>query len=119
MSTSNMGNMERKRHELYEDIRAHVIDEMKNYLIEEDVADQVAIAIINRLSTHWGGSTFSFPKDMLFQTSQRNLEIWNKFTGNNHRELAQEFGITENAIYQITKMMKERFIKANQQDLFN
>lgn len=114
-----MSNMELKRHELYEDIRAHVINELANYLIPDAAADQVAAALINRLSTHWGGSTFSFPKDINYATSKRNIEIWNKFKGNNHRELALEYGISENAIYQITKIMAELFIRKNQPRLFD
>lgn len=115
----SMSNMERKRHELYEDIRAHIIDELASYRIPEEVADQVAVAIINRLSSHWGGSTFSFPKDISYVTCQRNIELWEKFEGNNHRELAQEFQISENAVYQITKKMKELFIQKNQPGLFD
>jgi hypothetical protein len=45
--------MEVKRHELYEDIKDHIIDTMRDYLIEELVAEQVAVAIIHRLSSHW------------------------------------------------------------------
>lgn len=115
---NNMSNMERKRHELYEDIRDHVLSVLESYLIDTDKAEQIAVALIHRFSSHWGGSTFSFPKDVAYHLSQRNMEIWNKFQGNNHRELALEFGITENAIYQIVKDMREMLTKKNQPSLF-
>lgn len=113
-----MSNMERKRNELYEDISVHIVDVMTDYNVNTDVAEQVAAAIIHRLSEHWGGSVFSFPKDMAYRVSKRNLIIWRKFTGNNHRQLALEFGISENAVYQIIKDIRKQIIQKNQPDLF-
>ena len=93
--------MDAKRHELYADIRAHISSVLAQHHIPADAADQAAVAVVNHLAEHWGGSTFSFPKDVAYIISKRDLNIWHKFRGNNHRTLALEYGLSENAIYKI------------------
>lgn len=110
--------METKRHELYADIRAHISAVLTQHKVADDVADQAAVAVVNHLSEHWGGSTFSFPKDVAHLTSKRDLEMWQKFRGHNHRELALEYGLSENAIYKILKRMQQQVLSAQQPDMF-
>jgi len=110
--------MDAKRHELYADIRAHISSVLAQHHIPADAADQAAVAVVNHLAEHWGGSTFSFPKDVAYIISKRDLDIWHKFRGNNHRTLALEYGLSENAIYKIVKRMQQQAISAQQPDMF-
>lgn len=101
-------SMEDKRHELFTEIADHVESVLKEYSIDNQIAEQAGCAVSDHLAEHWGGSTFSFPKDFRYRISQRDQEILSKFTGTNHHQLAVEYGMTENTIYKILKRVQER-----------
>jgi len=107
-----------KRHELYEEIMAHVQATLVEFGSEIEVAEQAAVTVVNHLANHWGGSTFSFPKDSQLKIAQRDLEIYSKYKGHNHRALAKEYDLTENAIYRIVKRVQRQYVKERQPDMF-
>lgn len=101
-------SMEDKRHELLTEIADHVTSVLVEHSIAKDVAEQAGCAVADHLSQTWAGSTICIPKDYHFRISQRDQEILSKFRGNNHRNLALEYGLTENAIYKLLKRVQDR-----------
>ena len=106
MSTTSA--MAEKRHELLADIADHVSHVLQEHNIDPAVAEQAGSAVANHLSEAWAGSTVCFPKDYLFKLTKRDLEILSKFNGRNHRVLAQEYDLTENAVYRLLKRIQDR-----------
>ena len=105
---SNNSAMADKRHELLDSIVAHCAQILEEHGIEEELARQAGNSLANHLSEIWAGSTVCFPKDYFYKLTKRDLEILGKFNGRNHHVLAQEYGLTENAIYRLLKRIQDR-----------
>lgn len=101
--TKKVSAMAEKRHELLTDIADHVAHVLASHNVDAELAEQAGQALADHLSEAWAGSTVCFPKDHHYKLTKRDLEIYHKFTGRNHRALAQRFDLTENAIYRIVK----------------
>lgn len=99
---------ERKRAALYEEIVAHTARLLTEVGVNEQGADLVANALADHLADQWGGQNFCFPKDHLRKLSQRELELYERYTGSNHGELAREYGLTERGVYKILARVRER-----------
>lgn len=110
---------ELKRKELYTDLIDHATDLLVDYGVAREAAAHAATALANHLADHWGGSTICFPKDVAYHLAQRDLDIYKKFNGRNHLQLAREFNLTENAIYRIVKQVRQQVIKDQQPDMFD
>lgn len=101
-----------------------------------DVEDQVAACLVSvsqidrqsarvtarqvaaHLSKHWGGQLLYIPKNHLGRLSERDEEIWRKFTGNNHAALAIEYDLTMQQIYKIVREAAARHRAKMQTDMF-
>ncbi len=59
-----------------------------------DVAEHLAYEIIRAQADAVGGGTIYMPVADSLIRHDRDQEIWQRFTGNNTRELAREYGIT-------------------------
>jgi Mor family transcriptional regulator len=106
------------RNELLSDVESRAAAVAKEYGLSDEHAEQLGIEVANDLANHWGGSMISFPKDHPFKISKRDEEIYEKFTGNNHGELARAYNITTRAIYKIVSKMQRRYVDARQPKLF-
>lgn len=71
--------------------------------ISEAEAAEVGDAVMHHIRAEFGGLAFYLPKGHSFDVSARHWEIYNKFTGDNHKALALEFGLTEIHIYRVVK----------------
>lgn len=107
-------SMEDKRHELLTEIADHVASVLQEHLIDDDVAQQVGGAVADHLCQTWAGSTICIPKDYRYQISRRDQQILAKFNGTNHRALALEYNLTENAVYKLLKRVQERNFQRRQ-----
>jgi Mor family transcriptional regulator len=101
-------SMAEKRHELLSDIADHIAQVATEHGIAPDISAQVGAAAADHLSQTWGGSTICIPKDHQYRITLRDMEILGKFRGNNHRALALEYGLTENAIYKLLNRVQQR-----------
>lgn len=110
-------SMAEKRHELLSDIADHVAQVATEHGIPPDISAQVGAAAADHLSQTWGGSTICIPKDHQYRITVRDTEILGKFKGNNHRALALEYGLTENAIYKLLNRVQQRKYSRDQQRL--
>lgn len=108
--------MEKRRHELLEDVATHASQIILDHGVESEIAKQVGTAIADHLAHHWGGQMITIPKDYFFGIAKRDAEIWAKFNGRNHSELARQYGMTLRGIYKILDRMRSR--DTSQPDLF-
>lgn len=99
---------ERKRAELFEDIVGQTAKLLTEVGVDNKGADLVANSLADYLADHWGGQNFCFPKDHLRKLSQRELELYERYTGSNHGDLAREYGLTERGVYKILARVRER-----------
>lgn len=58
-------------------------------------AADVAFALTERLSRDLGGQTFYMHKGYHWRHSERDEEIYRKFSGHNYGRLAMEYGLSE------------------------
>ncbi|MBR0573700.1 MULTISPECIES: Mor transcription activator family protein [Pasteurellaceae] len=87
--------------------------------LSKENAEQLGIDIAQAMAKEWGGSMLYIPINLVFNLSQRDLEIWEKFNGFNHAELAREFGISKQWVYHIIKRIRKQMQDKAQPDLFN
>ncbi|WP_187670545.1 Mor transcription activator family protein [Zestomonas carbonaria] len=110
--------MAEKRHELFTAMFDHMVLVLhRDFLIPKDVAEQAASAVVDHIAVVWGGSHVTIPKDFRWNLTQRDLEILSKFKGNNHRALAAEYNLCENAIYKLLKRIQDRKFARDQHSL--
>lgn len=101
---------------------ADLIDNVKNCLVDagvpvteaEDISRETAIAQAKR----WWGQLIYFPTADVLKRSERDVEIFNEFTGTNHSELAQKHGTSIQWIYRITARMTQAEKDRRQGKLF-
>ena len=111
--------MESRRHELLLDMTAHASGILADHGIPEEVANQAATAIADHMADHWGGQHFSFPKDYLFKLSERDLLIYEQFSGFNYDTLARKFRMTERGMRKLIERVHKRELNRRQNRLFD
>lgn len=57
-------------------------------------------------------------KDFYYKIAQRDLDIYNDFTGNNWFFLVKKYGMTESGIRKVINRVRKRIMKHQQPDLF-
>lgn len=89
-----------------------------------DLADQISLKMIGRnidaksaaetglevaefIRIHWGGQSVYIPSGAPNATKDRYEEIFNKFNGVNHSQLAREYGISTVRVYQIINQARK------------
>lgn len=63
----------------------------------------LALELAEGLRAELGGSQFYLAKGQGYELSLRDRQILARFTGHNHRALAQAFGVTERHVYSIVE----------------
>lgn len=103
--------------ELLSDLADRVSTVISNHL-PPSVASSIAEEIACDMARHWGGQLIYFPKGRYVFLSKRDREIYSKFTGNNHAELAREYDLGIQQIYEIIKSMHRQELNDRHGDLF-
>lgn len=111
-------HMEQQRHELLSDVADLVAVVLEDHGVDVALAEQCGAALADRLATHWGGQLINIPKDYRFNLANRDLLIYEEFTGNNHGELARKYGMTVRGIYKIIERARKRDLDYRQPKLF-
>nr|WP_271451945.1 MULTISPECIES: Mor transcription activator family protein [unclassified Acidovorax] len=108
--------MAARRHELLDDM-SHTAE---TFLRDHDVPAAVAALLANALADHlaerWGGQMISFPKDHKRKLCEQDLEIYRKFTGHNHAELALEYKMSERGMRKLITRVCARLAKQSADD---
>lgn len=107
-------NKERAR-ELLSDMAAKIAAKLVSIGVDSSKADEIAHSVTDEMSEDWGGQLVYFPINL---ASRRNLLIYEKFTGDNHTELATEFEVSVQHIYRVVKIQRTAEIALRQGGLF-
>lgn len=105
--------------ELLLDLASHVAVKVTELCgVSTEKAEAVGLAVADLMSSHWGGQLLYFPKGMARNLSARDLEIYARFKGDNHAELAREFDVSLQHLYRIIKAVHAGEVAARQGGLF-
>lgn len=74
--------------------------------IDADMAEYLGYHIMRAIAETCGGSQVYIPKADSIARCARDEAIWRDFRGDNHRELARKYGVTDVHIYRIVKRMR-------------
>lgn len=111
--------MAQRRHELLTDL----VSQTQKILDEHDVPKTAAVLAANSLAdymtSHWGGQVVNFPKDARWKLDKLEVEIYNKFRGNNYDELAREYGMTMSGMRKLIKRTRAKLSAGPQAGLFD
>jgi Mor family transcriptional regulator len=87
--------------------------------IDRDSAHKASFDAAEQLRDRWGGQMLYFPKGSRFDMSQRDMAIWNAFSGHNHNELASKYDVCVDRVYKIVKYMRAMQSHLRQADIFD
>lgn len=99
---------EDKRHALYLDLTTVMTAQLVEYGMQQAGAEAVANALADHIADYWGGQTITFPKEYQRHLSQRDVEIYQRYTQEAHDDLARELGITERGLYKLVARVRKR-----------
>lgn len=94
-----------------EDTAAHILETTAD--LDADTARELARAIAKELANTWGGHNVYVPKG-LYDTSERDAQIYRDFTGANIHQLADRYDLTVQRVYSILKLERARQVRRNQ-----
>lgn len=86
--------------------------------IPEERALEIGDEIALQMAGYWGGQLIYFPKGKYVLLSRRDRLIYAEFTGNNQKDLARKFDVSEQHIYRIIKAMRRSDLADRHGDLF-
>lgn len=91
----------------YPELLQDLLDKLTVFLVDqgmtEEAARNTAAHTVDEIRKEWGGLNLYIPKCEAKGLSERDLEIHDRFNGRNHGQLAREYGLSTNRIYQIIK----------------
>lgn len=101
----------------------HVVASGRKLLVERlaidgDLATEIAREWAHELAREFGGQLVYFPKDLAFQLTARDRQLWEAFNGTNHDELARRFGLSLQQVYKIVDLVRREELARRQGRLF-
>ena len=72
----------------------------------KEYEELIGIENLTILSHVFGGSNIYIPKEKELQKREKYKKILEEFTGENTKELAEKYGISERTIYRVIKKYK-------------
>lgn len=103
--------------ELLRDVADHITNVLAAHGINPDLAVEAGREAAEFLRGHWGGQNVYMPKGTLYELSERDLEIWDRWNGRNVLELCREYDISRQRLYQIIAAAREREVAKRQLSL--
>ena len=85
--------------ELLQDLQLRLSAALQEYGFSPNAASSAASQIVREMAHAWGGLNVYFPKGSYFKAQERDLQIYNDFTGANHGELAKKYDVTVQYVY--------------------
>lgn len=119
MTVPHDSRMAARRHEMLADIADTIAKQLLEHGIPQAGAELIGIALADHLAAHWGGQVFSFPKDAAFIQAQRDLEVYQAFTGDNYDVLALRYGLSERSVRALVARVRAKLQRAGQPGLFD
>lgn len=109
---------DRKYPELLADLADQVAVKLVEAGIDLERAADIGFAVAEHVRNHWSGQSLYLAKGLHYDLSRRDLEIFERFNGRNHEQLAREYNLTVMRIYQIIKAVKAELVRKRQGSLF-
>jgi Mor family transcriptional regulator len=86
--------------------------------MDHQPAAEAAFAIAEAIRTEVGGAYEYIPKGQTWMLSRRDRDLYAKFRGDNYRQLAREYQLSEMRVRQIVERCRAADIQARQAGLF-
>ncbi|MBT0666362.1 hypothetical protein KI809_18800 [Geobacter pelophilus] len=107
----------------YPDIFLDLIDKAEEPIaaalgVDNETARLAAFQVTEIMRRDWAGTQPYLSKGMAFELTNRDREMYEKFNGSNHEELALEFGMTTRNVYDRIKAIRAEEFKRRQPALF-
>jgi len=106
----------------YPEIIADLADTLAAELVATGIpvekAGQIGHKLAEHIRVHWGGRYIYIAKGLHYDLSNRDMQIWRDFTGNNVSALAGRYGLTEIHIYRILARARSLEQQRRQPELF-
>jgi Mor family transcriptional regulator len=102
--------------ELLEQVGQVIFRHLRHYGVAREGAIRMTFSIVEAIRTEIGGVQQYIPRGLSYELSQRDREIWLKFTGDNYAALAREYKLTEMQVRNIIKRIRA-YDTANRQGL--
>ncbi len=104
--------------EVLEDLKDKLTELLREEGIDDKPAGEIAFRATEMVRLDWGGLNLYIPKGRPLGPSDRDLEIYRRFSVENRDHLCKEFGITTQRLYQILSAVDDYMLKKNQLKLF-
>ena len=105
--------------ELLEQMGHVIARRLSAHGVSAEELQDLTMGIVEDIRFEVGGRDLYVPKGHLFELSQRDELIYQKFKGNNYYQLAREFGLTEVQIRSIVKRGRIRDLARRQGSLID
>ena len=108
-----------KFNERLEQVQLVATDQLSaEFNIPPEQSDQIVSFVLSVFQEQLGGEGMYFSKGHLWHLSQRDLRLYKRFTGNNHIQLKNEFGVSIRRVYYIIKRVQEEEFEKRQLKMF-
>lgn len=87
--------------------------------LDEEQAELAAKEIRDRMRREWGGQLVYFGKGKSIDIAERDLAMWNDFTGRNHQHLADKYDMALPVVYRRIRIIRDMLRKESEPDLFD
>jgi len=105
--------------ELLSDLKDKCQEKLQSDIgLDSDTAEKSASVMIKVMQNDWRGQQIYIPKCAEETLSARDRELWSKFNGSNHKQLAKEFDVSVQWVYKITSYMRAHELSEKQIDAF-
>ena len=109
--SQELSRMTLKRHERLQELQDVIARQLMEMDAAPDAASVTASSVVDYLSTYWAGQVVSFPKDVQYKLTLKELEIYDQYTGRNKDELARAYGMTPRGMGKLIQRIRDK-IKA-------
>ena len=113
-----MSEADRRYPEMLADMADHIAAKLVEHGIPIELAADVGFAAAEHMRAHWSGASLYMPKGVHYDLSRRDMEIFERFNGENHEQLARANNLTVMRIYQIIKAVRAELLRKRQGSLF-
>ncbi len=97
------------------ELRTLLLKELEPYEVNEH---EVALSMVLAIGQKMGGEHQYIARGDSLYRHVRNIELWEAYNGNNVKQLAHRYKVTDKTIYEILAKMKKLEMKKWQPDLF-
>ena len=97
-----------KRHEVLQELQDVIARQLMELDTAPDAASVTASSVVDYLSTYWAGQVVSYPKDVQYKLTIKELEIYDQFNGRNKDDLARKYGMTPRGMGKLLKRIRDK-----------